>query len=141
MATSKELQLNVSSTNQWCPSRAHIEANTVYYLQQRDTDCGIWILPLQSALVISHLKCWELNNDVGLLEWVQSASPTKKGCESWDCSAWEKSRFQREELSLTAAFQYLKKAYEEEMETFTGICSDSNMCSGFKFKEGRFRLD
>lgn len=85
MATSKELQLSVSSTNQWRPSRAHIGANTVYYLQQRD--CGIWVLPLQSALVTSHLKCWELNNGVDLLERVQSTSPMKKGFESWDCSA------------------------------------------------------
>lgn len=57
----------------------------------KETDCGIWILPLQSALVTSHLKCWELNNDVDLLERAQGTSPMKKGCESWDCSAWRRA--------------------------------------------------
>lgn len=82
MATSKQLQLNVPSANQWSPSGAHSGTNTVYYLQQRDTDCGIWILPLQSALVRLPPKCWELSNDVDLLEQVQSASPPQKCCES-----------------------------------------------------------
>lgn len=72
----------IPSTNQWCPPSAHSGANTVYYLQQRDTDCGIWILPLQSALVRLPLKCWELSNDVDLLEQVQSTSAMQKGCES-----------------------------------------------------------
>lgn len=123
---------------QWCPSRAH---NTVYYLQQRDTDYGIWILPLQSAVVTSHLQCWELSKDVGLAGASSECLSYEERLQELGLFSPEKSRFQREELSLTAAFQYLKKAYEEGIQTFTGIYSDSTMCSGFRFKEGRFRLD
>ena len=43
---------------------------------------------------------------------------------------------------LIAAFQYLKGAYRKDGEgLFTRACSDRTRGSGFKLKEGRFRLD
>ena len=43
---------------------------------------------------------------------------------------------------LTAAFQYLKRAYKKVGEgLFTRACSDRTRHNGFKLKEGRFRLD
>jgi len=43
---------------------------------------------------------------------------------------------------LTAAFQCLKGAYEDDGDRlFSRACSDSPRGNGFKLKEGRFRLD
>ncbi|KAK4824143.1 hypothetical protein QYF61_011221 [Mycteria americana] len=43
---------------------------------------------------------------------------------------------------LTAAFQYLKRAYKKAGEVlFIRACSDRTRGNGFKLKEGRFRLD
>jgi len=43
---------------------------------------------------------------------------------------------------LREAFQYLKGAYKKAGEgLFTKAWSDRTRCSGFKLKEGRFRLD
>jgi len=44
--------------------------------------------------------------------------------------------------SKRAAFQYLKGAYKKAREgLFTRACSDRTKGTGFKLKEGRFRLD
>lgn len=102
--------------NEWCPSRAHIGANT-YYLQQRHTDCGIWILPLQPALVRPYLKCWELSNDVDLAE--ASAKHL-----SYTERLWELGLLSLENIRLwgnfTAAFQWFKKAYKEDRDLLLG---------------------
>lgn len=105
------------TTNEWCPSRAHTRANTVYYLQQRHTDCGIWILPLQPALVRSYLKCWELSNDVDLAG--ASAEHLSYKERLWELGLFslEKSRLWG---NLTAAFQCLKKAYKEDRDLLLG---------------------
>jgi len=43
---------------------------------------------------------------------------------------------------LSAAFQYLKGAYEKDRDKlFSRTCCDTTRGSGFKLKEGRFRLD
>jgi len=43
--------------------------------------------------------------------------------------------------NLTAAFQFLKEAYQKAEEgLFTTACSDKTRGNGFKLKEGRFRL-
>jgi len=84
-----------------------------------------------------------------ILEWVQS-SATKmiRGLEQLSCE--EKLRelglfhLEKRRLwgDLIAAFQYLKGAYNRAGEgLFTRACSDRTSGSGFKLKEGRFRLD
>ena len=51
----------------------------------------------------------------------------------------EKRRLWRD---LIAAFQYLMGAYRKAgVGLFTRVCSDRTRRSGFKLKEGRFRLD
>jgi len=43
---------------------------------------------------------------------------------------------------LTAAFQYLKVAYKQEgSQLFTRVDNSRTRGSGFKLREGRFRLD
>jgi len=43
---------------------------------------------------------------------------------------------------LTAAFQYLKRAYRKDGDwLLSGACCDRTRGNGFKLKEGRFRLD
>jgi len=43
---------------------------------------------------------------------------------------------------LTAAFQYLKRAYRKDGENlFTKACCDRTRGNGLKLKESRFRLD
>ena len=43
---------------------------------------------------------------------------------------------------LTVAFQYLKGVYKQEGERlFTRVDSDRTRGSGFKLRQGRFRLD
>ena len=51
----------------------------------------------------------------------------------------EKRRVWRD---LIVAFQYLKGAYKKDGDKrFSGACSNRTRLSGFKLKEGRFRLD
>jgi len=46
------------------------------------------------------------------------------------------------EGDLTAAFQYLKRAYKTDGENvFSKACCDRTRRNGFKLREGRFRLD
>jgi len=43
---------------------------------------------------------------------------------------------------LTAAFQYIKRAYMKDGEgSFTRVCSDRTRSNNFKLKEGTFRLN
>ena len=45
-------------------------------------------------------------------------------------------------MTFAAVFQYLKGAYKKDGEgLFSRACSDKTRGSGFKLKEGRFRLD
>jgi len=51
----------------------------------------------------------------------------------------EKRRFW---VDLIVAFQYLKEAYKQEAEwLFTRVDSDRTRGKGFKWRQGRFRLD
>ena len=51
----------------------------------------------------------------------------------------EKRRMQSD---LRAACQYLKRSYRKEgNRLFSRVCGDRTRRNGFKFKQGRFRLD
>jgi len=84
-----------------------------------------------------------------LLKWVQRrATKTVPGLEHFSYEerlgelglfSLEKRRLQGD---LVAAFQYLIGAYKKAGEgLFTRACRDGTRGSGFRLKEGRFRLD
>ncbi|KAK4830565.1 hypothetical protein QYF61_011743 [Mycteria americana] len=118
------------------------------------------ILPLHSALMRPHLEyCVQLwgpqhKKDMDLLERIQRrATRTIRGLKHlfYEDRLRKLGLFRllnhdnwRREVSggdLTAAFQYLKGAYEKTGEgLFTRACSDRTRSNGFKLKEGRFRL-
>ena len=67
-----------------------------------------------------------------------NTSLTRTGWELGLCSL-EKKRLWRQ---LVVAFQYLKGSYRKEGDRlFSRACGDRIRGNGFKFKEGRFRLD
>jgi len=69
---------------------------------------------------LEHLSYEERLRELGLF------SPEKRGLKG----------------DVIAAFQYLKEAYKKPGEgRFTRACSDRTTGSGFKLKDGRFRLD
>ncbi|KAK4822155.1 hypothetical protein QYF61_010416 [Mycteria americana] len=113
------------------------------------------ILPLYSALVRPYLEyCVQLwgpqhKKDVELLKRVQrTAMKMIRRLEdvSYEDRLRELELFSLEKRRLwghlTAAFQYLKGAYEKAGGGhFTRACGDRLRRNGFKLKEGRLRLD
>ncbi|KAK4826242.1 hypothetical protein QYF61_006594 [Mycteria americana] len=100
------------------------------------------ILPLYSTLLRSHLEyCIQLwgpqhKKDMDLLEQHISYEHRLRELGLFNL---EKRRLWGD---LIAAFQYLKGAYKKAGEgLFTRAHSDRTRGSGFKLKEGRFRLD
>ena len=97
------------------------------------------------------IQVWgsQYRKDVELLEWVQRrATKMIRGLEQLSCEerlrelglfSLEKRRFWGD---LIVAFQNLKGAYKQEGEwPFTRVDSDRTRRSGFKLRQGRFRLD
>jgi len=113
------------------------------------------ILSLYSALVRPHLEsCVQLwsswhRKDMDLLDWVQRrATKMIQGLEHFSCEdrlrELEPFRLEKRRLQgdFRAAFQYLKGTGKKAGEgLFTRVCSDRTSGSGFKLKEGRFRLE
>ncbi|GAB0191715.1 hypothetical protein GRJ2_001636800 [Grus japonensis] len=114
------------------------------------------ILPLYSALVRPHLEyCIQLwgpqyKTDIELLEQAQRRDTKMiRGLEHLSYEerlrelgvfSLEKRRLQGD---LTAAFQYLQRAYKKDGDRFFSgaYCSKTRRFNGFKLKESRFRLD
>ena len=82
-------------------------------------------------------SCWSGSRG-GPQRWSEgwSTSPSRKGWESWGCSAWR-----RQWGDLIAAFQYLKGAFGNDGATiFSKACCNKTRNNGFKLRDGRFRV-
>ena len=82
---------------------------------------GCWSFNVQGNWMENSVSSWRCSKG-----W--STPPVKTGWESWGCSAWR-----RLQGDLTAAFQYLTRAYKEDRERlFAKAFSDRTRDNSFK---------